>query len=526
MEGIILPEIMRLKVVGKDRVGGAADTLGIFAKYHVNLRAVEVEPQVVYLKFSKQNINIESLKKELKVKVGIIEVSEIYLLPQEMNERYINAVINTTKEGIIAIDTKGLIKTINRSAKKLLKLEGTEILGKHISKVISPDLPILKAVEAGMHYDDTEIIIKNRRLAAHYVASGRPILDAKGNPVGAVSSFKDIESVMELVHSFTRPSMITFADILGESESILTTKSLARNFAKGNSTILLRGESGTGKELFARAIHMESMRKNNPFVPINCSALPPTLLESELFGYEEGSFTGAKKGGKQGLFEYANKGTIFLDEIGELPNHLQAKLLRVFQEYKIRRVGSNKEIPINVRIIAATNRDLEYLVKTGQFREDFYYRLNVIPINIPPLRKRKKDIPLLARHFIKRLSEITDKEELDISIEALDKLRSYEWPGNIREFSNVIERAIYLCDKVILPQHIIINGDVEDVQSYLPESDKSLKEMVAETEIRAIKEAVEKHGTIRKAAKSLGVSHVTIINKMKKYNLNVKNAVW
>ena len=278
---------------------------------------------------------------------------------------------------------------------------------------------MIKTLVTGESYDNEEMIINTEKLKSHYITSGRPILDEEGNPIGAVASLKDFENVMELIHIFTQPPMITFDEILGESKEMTRVKQLARIVAKSDSTVLIRGESGTGKELFARSIHMASPRRDKPFVPVNCAALPDTLLESELFGYEEGAFTGAKKGGKQGLFKYADKGTLFLDEIGEMSTHLQVKLLRVLQENKVRRVGADEEIPIDVRIITATNRNLEELIKNGQFREELYYRLNVIPLLIPPLRDRKEDIPILSHAFIKKLSYKMNKKVTNISEEAM-----------------------------------------------------------------------------------------------------------
>lgn len=216
----------------------------------------------------------------------------------------------------------------------------------------------------------------------------------------------------------------------------------AQHYASSNSTILIRGETGSGKELFARAIHNASPRRDNIFLAINCTAIPDTLLESELFGYEEGTFTGANKGGKLGLFELASGGTLFLDEIGDISSTLQAKLLRVLQEHRVRRIGGNREIPINVRIISATNCNLEQMVKDGLFRQDLYYRLNVIPLYLPPLRERKEDIRLLANYLFQSTVNNINTSIKSISQEAFEKLTNYDYPGNVRELSNIIERAI------------------------------------------------------------------------------------
>lgn len=513
----------------------ALDVLKILYQCDVNLKAMEVTPGIVWIKADRNFKNsLKFIKNMLLKEQDVIDVKEVKLLPQEKQARHIKAVLDATSEGIMAIDNKGRLTTFNSAAEKILKIKKQKAIGRKIAEIVSPDLPILNTISTGKSYDNEEMIIENNNTKSHYITSGRPILDEEGEPIGAVASLQDIQNVMEIVHLFTQPSMITFDQILGESKAMKKVKKMAKMVAKSNSSVILRGESGTGKELFARSIHMASPRKDKPFVAINCAAIPDQLLESELFGYEEGAFTGAKKGGKQGLFTYADKGTLFLDEIGELSTHLQVKLLRVLQENKIRKVGSNKEIPIDVRIITATNRNLEKLISTGQFREDLYYRLNVIPIWIPPLRARKDDIPLLAKNFLEKLSKKLNKNIEGISSSAMKKLINYDWPGNVRELSNVIERAINICDGSVIKSHHLIlkqeelvtsisNNDAmrtsKDKNKTKTKKLRNLKDLVAETEEKAIKEALNKYGTIRKAAKALGVSHATVINKIKKYNI-------
>lgn len=266
---------------------------------------------------------------------------------------------------------------------------------------------------------------------------------------------------------------------------------------------------------------MESPRREYPFVVVNCAAIPDTLLESELFGYADGTFTGAKRGGRPGLFEFAHKGTIFLDEIAEIPPHIQAKLLRVLQEGSVRRLGEMEEIRVDVRIIAATNRPLETMVSRGDFRADLFYRLNVIPIYLPPLREHKEDIPALVDHFIKKFNQKFNKSVQGITPEALKLIMDYSWPGNIRELENVMERAMNLCkDHIIKTKDIIINSTpflFLHSEKYL-----LLKEIVEETEKEALLRALSQGGSARKAAKILGVSHTTVIKKMKKYGITLE----
>lgn len=293
---------------------------------------------------------------------------------------------------------------------------------------------------------------------------------------------------------------------------------MAEKAAETDSNVLLLGESGTGKEIFAHAIHGSSNRANGPFVKINCAAIPRELLESELFGYEAGSFTGARKNGKAGKFEIAHHGTIFLDEIGDMPLYMQVKLLRVIQEREVERVGSSKHRKVDVRIIAATNKNLEDMVKNKSFREDLYYRLNVMSISIPPLRVREGDIQLLSSYFLGRIGRRFNKACSGITSGAMNKLLAYHWPGNIRELQNVIERAYNLIDngEAIDRKHLAkeISGWIEYKEI------RPLEETMRETEIKALQEAIEScRGNKSKVAKLLNISRATLYEKMNRYNM-------
>ena len=523
-----MDHFIRYMINTKDRKGMVLDVIRILYRYRINISSLEVQPGVIYIKVDNNfNVNRDILESSIYQEKDVIKISQIPLLPQEEKEKYIETVLDATDEGIIATDKYGTVTTINRIAKQILKINN--VIGKHISEVIAPKLPILDTIKTGKKYDHMEIRLDHKKTSPHYFASARPILDESGGLIGSVSSIIDIEKVKNLAYSYHRPSMITFDEIIGESKGIKRVINMAKKVSKSDSTVLIKGESGTGKELFARSIHMASARRNHPFVAVNCGALPGDLLESELFGYEEGAFTGARKGGKPGLFTYADTGTLFLDEIGELPIHLQVKLLRVLQENKVRPIGGNEEIPINVRVIAVTNKNLEELIEKGQFREDLYYRLNVFPIVIPPLRERKEDILILSRYYISKLSPKINKKIGDISNEAMEKMIRYHWPGNVRELENIIERSMNLCESHIIRSKDIIIEDQEDVQIFCEEQRKQegnrskyLKEIVIEAEKKAIIKALKEHKSIRKVAKSLGVSHGTIINKIKAYDINRK----
>jgi transcriptional regulator of aroF, aroG, tyrA and aromatic amino acid transport len=314
-----------------------------------------------------------------------------------------------------------------------------------------------------------------------------------------------------------------FSVILGQSKAIRTAVNYAKLVAVKDTTVLLRGESGTGKELFARAIHNASYRRTGPFIPVNCGNFPQELLESELFGYEKGAFTGANYTGKPGLFEAANQGTIFLDEIADLPLHLQGKLLRVLQEKKIRKLGGVTENTIDVRLILATNRKLEEMVQKKVFREDLYYRINVFPIDIPALRDRKEDIKILAKKFLEKFNARMGKNIQEFSPQAYEKLYKYAWPGNVRELQNVIERTVILSQsRVVKPEEIEIRDFFEGFSDFGRDTilrRNTLKEMLEKIELEIIEESYRKYGSARKVAKDLGLSHTSVINKLKKSRL-------
>lgn len=383
--------------------------------------------------------------------------------------------------------------------------------------MLREDVPMLQTLSTGQGYDNLEMVLFTRRGRSHYLTTGRPIQDEKGSILGVVASLKDMSEVRRLVSRLTSSVSITFDDIVHVSESMARVIQLARAVAEGDATLLIRGESGTGKELFGRAIHAASRRRHGAFVPINCAALPDSLLESELFGYEEGAFTGARRGGKPGLIELADGGTVFLDEVAELPHSLQAKLLRALQEGRIRRVGGTEEVPVNARVIATTNRHLEDMVRGGQFREDLFYRLNVIPLFIPPLRVRPEDLLPLANHFAGKVGLLLGKPGIRLSEAAWERIRGYNWPGNVRELKNVIERAVNLAPgDLIEPTHLLL--DVNELLS-VTKSGRGLRGAVDTVERRLLAECLEKGASSRKAAAILGVSHTTVLNKARRYGL-------
>ena len=356
----------------------------------------------------------------------------------EVSRDEMSIVLETAHEGIFALDQKGYVKHCNNRAAELFGTNKGDLIGKHISKIM-PGSPAIKVLDTGRGYTENEEIFKVDGRQHHFIVTVQPFLSGEEID-GIVISFRDIEEAQKLVYNFnTRKIKNTVDDIIGTSEKIMIAKKQALITARSNSTVLITGESGTGKEMFAKAIHYASPREDKPFITVNCGAIPENLLESELFGYEKGAFTGASEKGKEGKFELADGGTIFLDEIGDMPLHLQVKILHVLQNMRFDRVGGSKSIIVDVRVIAATNKDLEKLIEEGSFREDLYYRLSVIPLSIPPLRERKDDIKQLMYHFLKKYNSFMNKKIERFSPEVEEIYTNHDWPGNVRELENAVE---------------------------------------------------------------------------------------
>ncbi len=385
-------------------------------------------------------------------------------------------------------------------------------------KAQKPALPVVMITA----HTSTRSAVEALKAGAHdYIAKPFDIEELK-IIVGKAVERSELEA--ENIHLRSAlESRFTFENIIGRSPKMQEIFGIVSRIARANSTVLIMGESGTGKEMIARAIHYNSGRRGK-FVSINCGALPENLLESELFGHERGAFTGAIRD-KKGLFQEANNGTIFLDEIGEMSTGMQVKLLRVLQDRSIRRVGGNEEIAVEVRVIAATNRDLQELIQKGSFREDLFYRINVIPIALPPLRQRKEDIALLAEHFIAKCSEVVGTEPKKISVDAMKALERYSWPGNVRELENVIERSVALeTSDVIttrsLPETVLYGGSLSAGPMDLPEEGMDLEKHLENVGKYFMLRALERSGGVQtQAAELLGMSFRSFRYYAKKYNL-------
>ena len=434
-----------------------------------------------------------------------------------LSKNYIETILNSIPAAILTSDFNGEIKMANKYLEKMFGYTEDEIKKKRICEVIRDWDSIATVIKKGQDVLQKEVYVNLVLNKEEVNMSAYPIIDSHGMVQEIVLVFKDIKKVRRLANKITGSRAIyTFDKIIGESKIIKDTIEYAKKISDSKSTVLILGESGTGKEIFAQSIQNESKRSEESFVALNCGAIPKNLIESELFGYVEGSFTGAKKGGHPGKFEIADGGTIFLDEIGEMPLDLQTRLLRVIEEGIIRRIGGKDEIPINVRIIAATNKELREEVRKGNFRTDLYYRLNVLPLKLPSLRARKEDIPLLINYFMKRISKNLNKKMIEIPEEYMGYLMEYDWPGNIRELENIVELII---NTEHLPMDFFSkNSKSNESPSFESKENLSLQEV---ERIHVEKIINRTSGNITKASEILGVSRNTLYRKIKEYKINV-----
>ncbi|NBH72338.1 AAA family ATPase [Clostridiaceae bacterium] len=445
---------------------------------------------------------------------------EIYRKLDSQNQ-VLNQVLEQISDGYVLLDADNIIRNVNKKALNIFKTDSGAILGKNILELI-PDPIFHKMIET----ESVNVYEKIKIGEESYGALFYKVAERREDLV-KILNFKTIINIgSRIAGEAFRENQITFGNILGSSPRMRHLKEIAQKVARTMPNILLTGETGTGKEMFARAIHNASDRCGNPFITINCAAIPMELLESELFGYEEGAFTGAKKGGKIGKFELADTGTIFLDEIGEMPFHLQAKLLRVLQERRLERVGGNKQIRLNIRIISATNRDLEKMVEEGKFREDLYYRLNIFEIHLPPLRERPEDIPLLVHYFIEKYRSFFEVDVSGIDPEAMEHLCRYQWKGNIRELENVVQYMISMSSdsmsgiigKAALPAQVMEGKNLDPAGREAEDIPLDFKER----EALQMKKLLAQYGNTtegkRQVARQMGISLATLyrrIGKMK-----------
>lgn len=482
----------------------------------------------------KENIGILPVVDNFGKILGILRQEHIrdYLYMQL--EEYgitLKYIIGHIKEGICAVNDEGVVILWNSFMEERYGIKSDEIVGRPISDFLE-DTICERVLRRRIGISDVYSTYKKQDM--YGLVHANPIFFG-GEFVGVVCTELDVTEARNLSFELEKTneklkylqdevknlSNGVFEGILGNSDKIEKAKAIAKQVAKTSSSIFIWGESGTGKEVFSRAIHEQSGRKG-AFVPVNCSAIPAELFESEFFGYESGAFTGANKKGKSGIFELAKDGTVFLDEIADLPLNMQAKLLRVLQEKEVRRVGGEKTIKINPRIISATNKDLEKMVKEEKFREDLYYRLNVVEIKIPPLRERKEDIAILLHHFLDEMCSENGKPRLTLSKEAYKILENYRWKGNIRELKNTVENMVVLSDSSIIEKDDIPNYIVESAKNSNDDEDYplDLTSAIEKLEIKNITKALEmSNGNKAKAAKVLNIPRTTLYYKLDLYGI-------
>jgi len=484
------------------------------------------------------------LKDEIVGAVAVMQdISELEEISRELNyskiiSEELNAIIESSFDGIFVTDAAGRVLKVNQAYERISGIKVSQVLGKTMKELVQTGIydrsVTLEVIESHSPVTIVQEVVTGKTI----LVTGNPLFDEQGQLFRVVTNVRDITELNQLQRDLEtmeglksqyeqelnklREELKGSQDLIYRSEKMKNLINLVKRLSGVDSTVLIQGESGVGKELIAASLHKNSKRADKPYIKINCGAIAENLLESELFGYEGGAFTGAKKEGKAGLFEIANGGTLFLDEIAEVSPALQVKLLRVLQERVLTRVGGVKQIDIDVRIIAATNQDLENMVRHGNFRKDLFYRLNVVPLSIPPLRERKDDIPALICYFMEKFNRRYEmKRELDYAV--IKVLYDYDWPGNVRELQNVIERL------VVMSNHRIIGR--EDILAYLypavnPRETglrkiKTLKFAVEELEEQLLREAIQQYRTTRKVAEVLDINQSTVVRKAARYGIKI-----
>lgn len=469
--------------------------------------------------------SLKNVKGEI---IGIIisfrDVEETYKLHAMLykDNARLTAILHSITNGVLTVNKEWRVTSFNPAAEKITGFKAKDVVGKHCYEILQSETckkncPLRKTMETKIPVYDYELEIINARGETIPVSVNTALLiDETDTIIGGVETFRDLSTYRFLKEELNQK--YSFGNIIGKDKKMREIYSLMKTISATDTTVLVIGATGTGKELVARAIHHNSPRKHKPFIKVDCTALPETLLESELFGYKKGAFTDARAD-KPGKFELADGGTIFLDEIGDIPPSIQSKLLRVLEEHAFEPLGAVKTVKVDVRVVAATNRDLQEAIKHGTFREDLYYRLNVVPIRIPPLREKPEDIPLLIDHFIEVFSVKFKKSVTGVSQDAMDMLVDYVWPGNVRQLEHAIEHAFIHCKgKMIQTKHL--PEEIKQKQSALVDRIFDKGAPIKEIEREVILEALKRNSWHKaNAARALKISYVTLWRKMKKLNI-------
>ena len=508
---------MRLEIESTDRIGISQEILAIFSQHLWDLRAIEVIACFTYVHIEGVTLAIDGVVSLLGEVEGVIHCKEIDLLPSERRENHLQTLLDRIPDPIIDLDEEGKILAVNRAVYDLLEQGQQRLEGAQIEGFIEQPLATVltdKAVTCTLMFAKQS-----------YLADITPVI-SEARPSGAVITLRSMRAIGRQIALMQTRKEQGVESIVGQSPKIKLLIDQTLRYAELELPVLVTGETGTGKELIARAIHNASGRSKAPFLAINCAALPEHLLESELFGYASGAFTGAQKGGKPGLFELANGGTLFLDEVAEMSVYLQAKLLRFLQDFTFRRVGGTNELNVNVRIISASHQNLPELIEQQRFREDLFYRLNVLSLELPPLRERQEDIPLLTKHFIQNAAQQVNQAMPDISDDAIDGLKAFHWPGNIRQLQNILFRVVALNQggqikladlKTALSERDGQSGTVNEVVDQNAIQDWASAQAAFEANL--LRELYPLYPTTRKLASRLKVSHNKIAMKLREHGL-------
>jgi transcriptional regulator of aroF, aroG, tyrA and aromatic amino acid transport len=515
---------MRFVVRFLDRVGIAQEILAVLARRRLNVAAVEVEPPHIYIDAPALTApELDHVRTALARVDGVVETAEVDLLPGSRRRLHLDALLAAMPDPVLAVDGSGVVSAANAAAAAVAGIAERALLGLPLSELFGDAGLQEELVRSGFKAPVREIMLRGKP----FLLDAAPVAEAAAGGAQAAGGVVTLQSPrrvgdrLQALHAF--PSEGGFDAIIGESQPMRALKARAARVAVVEAPLLVRGETGTGKELVAHACHLASARRDAPFLALNCAALPESLAESELFGYAPGAFTGAQKSGKPGLLEMASHGAIFLDEIGEMSPYLQAKLLRFLNDGRFRRVGGDRELHADVRVISATHRDLEHMVAAKTFREDLFYRLNVLELRVPPLRERGDDILLLARHFLERACKQVQRPTARLAPAAAAALVANAWPGNVRQLHNVIFRAATMSDATVLGL-----ADLELAGSRMSAGEStaagagdvgSWERAVEGFERSLLERLYPLYPSSRRLAAHLGTSHTMIANKLRKYRV-------
>lgn len=531
---------MRINIPFTDRVGIAHEILAVLARRRLNVQAVEVDPPHIYIDIPELTAAmLPSLQADCDQLQGVGKIRVLDILPGTRRRLNLDTMLAAMEDPVLAIDGSGQIVIANAAAAQVAAMSETALCEKNLQDLLDDRQLLNELIANAFRVPSREVLFNGAPFLMDVTPvaesitesvaekietqSGANGLSALPQAVGALLTLHAPRRIGGRLHAIQRSEGGGFDALIGQSASMRTLKARAQRVAVVDAPLLITGETGTGKELLAQACHASSARHEAPFLELNCAALPESLAESELFGYMAGAFSGAQRGGKPGLFEMADGGTVFLDEIGEMSLYLQAKLLRFLNDGKFRRIGGDKELKVNVRIISATHRNLSQMVANGEFREDLFYRLNVLHLEMPALRDRAEDILLLAKHFIERACTQAQKPVCRLNAAASQALMTNRWPGNVRQLRNVVFRAITMSDQKVLDAIDLdwAEGSVLSDQASL-EAAESWELTVEAFESNLLKKLYQQYPSSRKLANRLQTSHSMIATKLRKYGIAQK----